>query len=180
MGIPKFRSFLRQSFPDCFQVLPHGSRYEVVALESGRQFMKIHIITISCRGMFDSVYFDLNAILHPESNLAKSRQHFVRRLYARMNHYLNHVAVPRHLVYIAIDGSAPWAKTWIQRSRREAVCPKNMRMDFLSLITNSCLLMMDRASRKKQSLRIWRRVWKMQSRRESRMMSRVVKTTRCP
>ena len=68
---------------------------------------------------FDSVFIDVNCILHPAMMGAKDEATFVKKLFAIL-HELLFQFIPTRICYLAVDGPAPLAKIVTQKSRRAA------------------------------------------------------------
>ncbi|KAG0242779.1 hypothetical protein BGW41_003455 [Actinomortierella wolfii] len=85
---------------------------------------------------FDSVFIDVNCILHPAVRSSKNESEFVKRLYMTLDKLLRQ-CIPVRCCYLSIDGAAPFAKLALQKDRRRT---KNGRMSTLQ-ITPGCPFM---------------------------------------
>ncbi|KAF9305673.1 hypothetical protein BGZ74_009316 [Mortierella antarctica] len=96
MGIKqvKFSDWFQRQFPNVGQVVHNG------------QCIK-----------FDSVFIDVNCILHPVLRSSKTETHFVKKLFRILDSLLDQF-VPGRICYLSIDGPAPLAKMLTQKSRR--------------------------------------------------------------
>ncbi|KAF9362911.1 hypothetical protein BGX34_005273 [Mortierella sp. NVP85] len=98
MGLKQIRfiDWFKKKFPEAVQVVPRrlGAR-------------------------FDSVFIDVNCILHPAMMGAKDEATFVKKLFAIL-HELLFQFIPTRICYLAVDGPAPLAKIVTQKSRRAA------------------------------------------------------------
>ncbi|KAG0272999.1 hypothetical protein BGZ95_011189, partial [Linnemannia exigua] len=89
-------------FIDWFQgKFPHASR--VIARHEGAHF--------------DSVFIDVNCILHPAMRAAKNESMFVKKLYTILDKTLSQF-IPDRICYLSVDGPAPLAKLLTQKARR--------------------------------------------------------------
>ncbi|KAG0064573.1 hypothetical protein BGZ89_009017 [Linnemannia elongata] len=89
-------------FIDWFQgKFPHAAR--VVARHEGAHF--------------DSVFIDVNCILHPAMRAAKNEAQFVKKLYTILDKTLSQF-IPDRICYLSVDGPAPLAKLLTQKARR--------------------------------------------------------------
>ncbi|KAG0371896.1 hypothetical protein BGX24_001017 [Mortierella sp. AD032] len=89
-------------FIDWFQgKFPHASR--VIARHEGAHF--------------DSVFIDVNCILHPAMRAAKNESMFVKKLYTILDRTLSQF-IPDRICYLSVDGPAPLAKLLTQKARR--------------------------------------------------------------
>ncbi|KAF9910109.1 hypothetical protein EC991_007241 [Linnemannia zychae] len=66
---------------------------------------------------FDSVFIDVNCILHPAMRAAKNESMFVKKLYTILDRTLAQF-VPDRICYLSVDGPAPLAKLLTQKARR--------------------------------------------------------------
>ncbi|KAF9333646.1 hypothetical protein BG006_003348 [Podila minutissima] len=96
MGIKqvKFSDWFQRRFPNVGQVVHNG------------QCIK-----------FDSVFIDVNCILHPALRSSKTETHFVKKLFRILDLLLDQF-VPGRICYLSIDGPAPLAKMLTQKARR--------------------------------------------------------------
>ncbi|KAF9098046.1 hypothetical protein BGX23_007203 [Mortierella sp. AD031] len=89
-------------FIDWFQLkFPHAAR--VVARHEGAHF--------------DSVFIDVNCILHPAMRAAKNESMFVKKLFTILDNTLSQF-IPDRICYLSVDGPAPLAKLLTQKARR--------------------------------------------------------------
>ncbi|KAF9543617.1 hypothetical protein EC957_000621 [Mortierella hygrophila] len=89
-------------FIDWFQgKFPHAAR--VVARHEGAHF--------------DSVFIDVNCILHPAMRAAKNEAQFVKKLYTILDKTFSQF-IPDRICYLSVDGPAPLAKLLTQKARR--------------------------------------------------------------
>ncbi|KAF8924453.1 hypothetical protein BGZ58_001771 [Dissophora ornata] len=68
---------------------------------------------------FDSVFIDLNCILHPAMRTAKNETMFVKKLFSILDKLLAQF-IPNRICYLSVDGPAPAAKILTQKARRAA------------------------------------------------------------
>lgn len=66
---------------------------------------------------FDSVFIDVNCILHPSMRAAKNEGQFVKKLFTILDRTLSQF-VPDRICYLSVDGPAPLAKLLTQKARR--------------------------------------------------------------
>lgn len=66
---------------------------------------------------FDSVFIDVNCILHPAMRAAKNEAQFVKKLYTILDKTLSQF-IPDRICYLSVDGPAPLAKLLTQKARR--------------------------------------------------------------
>ncbi|KAF9135837.1 hypothetical protein BGW39_011426 [Mortierella sp. 14UC] len=66
---------------------------------------------------FDSVFIDVNCILHPAMRAAKNESMFVKKLYTILDRTLSQF-IPDRICYLSVDGPAPLAKLLTQKARR--------------------------------------------------------------
>ncbi|CAE8628793.1 unnamed protein product, partial [Polarella glacialis] len=96
MGVPRLARWLQETFPDAFST-------QTETLEA------------------DHVYIDMNAILHEvvrSLGAFATEEGFFRAVGERLDFLLEHVAIPRRSVFLAVDGPAAVAKVPEQRRRR--------------------------------------------------------------
>ena len=91
MGIPKYRQWLRERFPQAFTKRP----------------------TLAA----DHVYVDCNSIMHEVGRQVSSEREFMERLCSRLDQLFRLIR-PSLSVCLAVDGPACWAKAAEQRKRR--------------------------------------------------------------
>ncbi|KAF9968230.1 hypothetical protein BGZ70_005773 [Mortierella alpina] len=68
---------------------------------------------------FDSVFIDVNCILHPSIRKAKNEAMFVKKLFTILDRLLSQF-IPDRICYLSVDGPAPLAKLLTQKARRAA------------------------------------------------------------
>ncbi|CAO3564090.1 unnamed protein product [Mortierella alpina] len=68
---------------------------------------------------FDSVFIDVNCILHPSIRKAKNEAMFVKKLFTILDRLLAQF-IPDRICYLSVDGPAPLAKLLTQKARRAA------------------------------------------------------------
>ncbi|KAF9943078.1 hypothetical protein BGZ67_007723 [Mortierella alpina] len=68
---------------------------------------------------FDSVFIDVNCILHPSIRTAKNEAMFVKKLFTILDRLLAQF-IPDRICYLSVDGPAPLAKLLTQKARRAA------------------------------------------------------------
>ncbi|KAF9438952.1 hypothetical protein BGZ76_002615 [Entomortierella beljakovae] len=68
---------------------------------------------------FDSVFIDINCILHPSVRAATNESMFVKKLYSILDKLLAQFT-PSRICYLSVDGPAPVAKINTQKARRSA------------------------------------------------------------
>ncbi|KAF9188669.1 hypothetical protein BGZ51_000408 [Haplosporangium sp. Z 767] len=68
---------------------------------------------------FDSVFIDLNCILHPVMRSAHNESMFVKKLFTTLDRLLSQF-IPGRICYLSVDGPAPMAKLLTQKARRLA------------------------------------------------------------
>ncbi|KAG0213877.1 hypothetical protein BGX28_003301 [Mortierella sp. GBA30] len=92
----KFIDWYRARFPNAIRVVPNfeGSN-------------------------FDSVFIDVNCILHPAMRSAKNESMFVKKLFTILDRLLAQF-IPDRICYLSVDGPAPLAKLLTQKTRRAA------------------------------------------------------------
>lgn len=105
MGVPVFFRYISKKFPGILVKAREGN------MSQG-----------PLNGRFDNLYFDLNSIIHPVSHpedrpAPKNEQEIFLALFEAINRFVN-IVRPQQLIYLAIDGPAPFAKQTQQRSRR--------------------------------------------------------------
>ncbi|KAG0291094.1 hypothetical protein BGZ96_005496 [Linnemannia gamsii] len=66
---------------------------------------------------FDSVFIDVNCILHPSMRAAKNEGQFVKKLFTILDRTLSQF-IPDRICYLSVDGPAPLAKLLTQKARR--------------------------------------------------------------
>lgn len=66
---------------------------------------------------FDSVFIDVNCILHPALRSSKTETAFVKKFFRILDSLLEQF-VPGRICYLSIDGPAPLAKMLTQKARR--------------------------------------------------------------
>eukprot|EP01052_Picozoa_sp_SAG31_P033062 SAG31_NODE_3690_length_3986_cov_1.671984_6_plen_407_part_00 len=91
MGIPKYRQWLQERFPQAFTKRP----------------------TLCA----DHVYVDCNSIMHEVGRQVSSEREFMERLCSRLDQLFGLIR-PSLSVCLAVDGPACWAKAAEQRKRR--------------------------------------------------------------
>ncbi|KAG0336073.1 hypothetical protein BG000_006966 [Podila horticola] len=96
MGIKqvKFSDWFQRRFPNVGQVVHNGQSIK-----------------------FDSVFIDVNCILHPALRSSKTETAFVKKLFRILDSLLDQF-VPGRICYLSIDGPAPLAKMLTQKARR--------------------------------------------------------------
>ncbi|KAF9115048.1 hypothetical protein BGX27_009075 [Mortierella sp. AM989] len=66
---------------------------------------------------FDSVFIDINCILHPSVRAATNEAMFVKKLFSILDKLLSQF-IPSRICYLSVDGPAPVAKILTQKARR--------------------------------------------------------------
>ncbi|KAF9929850.1 hypothetical protein FBU30_001163 [Linnemannia zychae] len=72
---------------------------------------------------FDSVFIDVNCLLHPAMRAAKNESAFVKKLFIILDKTLNQF-IPNRICYLSVDGPAPLAKLLTQKGRRASKAGK--------------------------------------------------------
>ncbi|KAG0319085.1 hypothetical protein BGZ99_005293 [Dissophora globulifera] len=81
---------------------------------------------------FDSVFIDVNCILHPAMRTAKNETQFVKKLFSILDRLLAQF-IPNRVCYLSVDGPAPAAKLLTQKARR-ATKNASKKSDHMSTI----------------------------------------------
>ncbi|KAI1319622.1 hypothetical protein EDD11_003615 [Mortierella claussenii] len=90
---------------------------------------------------FDSVFIDLNCILHPAVRSAKNETMFVKKLYSILDKLLLQF-IPSRICYLSVDGPAPVAKILTQKARRAVKGSKKEKKGMSTLqVTPGCPFM---------------------------------------
>jgi 5'-3' exonuclease len=79
----------------------------------------IKVIPTNQCANFDSVFIDVNCILHPAMRTAKNEAMFVKKLFIILDRLLAQF-IPGRICYFSVDGPAPLAKLLTQKARRAA------------------------------------------------------------
>ncbi|KAI7830315.1 XRN 5'-3' exonuclease N-terminus-domain-containing protein [Gamsiella multidivaricata] len=90
---------------------------------------------------FDSVFIDVNGILHPAVRTAKNEAMFVKKLFSILDKLLTQF-IPNRICYLSVDGPAPVAKMLTQKARRASKGSKGKSEGMSTLhITPGCPFM---------------------------------------
>ncbi len=102
-------------------------------------------IVINELNNIDNIFLDFNAFIHPEAHklmdkyTSKSHSFIEKELVLQCVKKLNEIIIklkPKKLIYVAIDGVAPFAKIQQQRSRRYKTIEHNFDKNCISPGTN--------------------------------------------
>jgi len=88
----------------------------------------VTVIPTNQCGNFDSVFIDVNCILHPAMRTAKTEAAFIKKLFTILDRLLGQF-VPGRICYFSVDGPAPMAKLLTQKARRAttvSLCKSDM------------------------------------------------------
>ncbi|KAF8955820.1 hypothetical protein BGZ46_002541 [Entomortierella lignicola] len=90
---------------------------------------------------FDSVFIDINCILHPSVRAATNETMFVKKLFSILDKLLSQF-IPSRICYLSVDGPAPVAKILTQKARRAAKGSKSKSKGMSTLqVTPGCPFM---------------------------------------
>ncbi|KAF9358976.1 hypothetical protein BGX26_000450 [Mortierella sp. AD094] len=90
---------------------------------------------------FDSVFIDINCILHPSVRAASNEAMFVKKLFSILDKLLAQF-IPSRICYLSVDGPAPVAKILTQKARRAAKGSKSQSKGMSTLqVTPGCPFM---------------------------------------
>lgn len=93
MGIKNFHTWLKETYPKCF-------------------------ISCKLKSVFDFIYVDVNHILHASLNGVLTEQEYLIKLKKNLDLlFCNFIATKK--IVLAVDGTSPYAKILLQRSRRQ-------------------------------------------------------------
>ena len=109
MGVPSFFAFLRNKFTGIVTDVEVDTSSP---LDSSSQLQKR---PFDC----DNLYLDLNGVIHTCVNVPEpqTEQQWMGKVTAYLDHLI-HIAQPKELIFLALDGVAPRAKMNQQRARR--------------------------------------------------------------
>ncbi|RUS28983.1 XRN 5'-3' exonuclease N-terminus-domain-containing protein [Jimgerdemannia flammicorona] len=96
-------------------------------------------VTVHERAFFDTVYIDVNPLIHDTLRSSKTEKMFVKRFFDMIDKILTQ-CTPTRICYLAVDGPGPLAKLLEQRKRREKNKKKSNGLSTLQ-ITPGCLFM---------------------------------------
>eukprot|EP00395_MALV-II_sp_L67-2_P000205 gene205-130_t len=117
MGVPTFFRWLCTRYP---KVIRDAIEKELV--EKDGRFVPIDMDEENPNGEYDTLYLDMNAIIHPcshpeEGKPPKNDGEIFENIFLYIDRLLR-IVRPKKLMYMAVDGCAPRAKMNQQRARR--------------------------------------------------------------
>ncbi|RUS20728.1 hypothetical protein BC937DRAFT_94498, partial [Endogone sp. FLAS-F59071] len=122
MGVkqPRFVDWLMTNFPGSFRAINFRERYKGVPHSLCPRSYASQLTPTShpYRAYFDTVYLDINPLIHNSIRSSKSEKIFLERFFCMLDKVLAQ-SVPVRMCYFAIDGPGPLAKLLEQRKRRE-------------------------------------------------------------
>ncbi|KAG0005253.1 hypothetical protein BGZ80_009243 [Entomortierella chlamydospora] len=89
---------------------------------------------------FDSVFIDINCLIHPSVRAASNEAMFVKKLFSILDKLLAQF-IPSRICYLSVDGPAPIAKILTQKARRAAKGSKPRKGMSTLQITPGCPFM---------------------------------------
>lgn len=117
MGVPTFFRWLCTRYPKTIR-----DAVEKELVEKDGRFVPIDLDEENPNGEFDTLYLDMNAIIHPcshpeEGKPPKNDGEIFENIFLYIDRILR-IVRPKKLLYMAVDGCAPRAKMNQQRARR--------------------------------------------------------------
>lgn len=77
------------------------------------------------RNLFDHVYFDVNAYLRVSNDASLDK--LSKLVSFILKRRLLNSSLPKKSLFLALDGQAPWAKFWTQKTRRDKEAIRHVR-----------------------------------------------------